>query len=152
SGIQTIDIYHVYTGAKVGTLDGGAGAQLGEMAISSDGSTLFAIDGQDGSVAKFDLSTQTKSGSLPISIPFAATGCHALAYTRTNGRGLLLVNDKRAIDLTTSNSVAFSDPSPSMPLIVMTPAGNGDSLYAVDLLTGNTGPLMRFSLSFSWLN
>ena len=55
----TIDVYHVYTGARVDTINVGS-AQLSRMAVSADGSRLYVTERLARGVAVIDLATRTR--------------------------------------------------------------------------------------------
>ncbi|OON63699.1 hypothetical protein B0920_10205 [Massilia sp. KIM] len=64
AGESTIDVYHVYTGRKLGALSA-PGAAFRTMAVAPDGGRLYAHDNNAGVVQVFDLATFAKVDSWP---------------------------------------------------------------------------------------
>lgn len=87
AGGPDITVYNVFTGAVVRTL-AGVGARLGNMAVSSDGTRLFAVDESAHAVVPIDLSSG--SAGTPWPLGSAVAGAR-LAWARPGGTGALLV-------------------------------------------------------------
>lgn len=87
---------HVYTGEEVAAVSV-PGAILGNMAVSTDGSRLFVVDGANRAVVAIDLDKRTvvrsygfpqfRGYSYAASFPFVR-----LAFARVNGTAVLLMN------------------------------------------------------------
>jgi hypothetical protein len=82
-----LSVYNVYT-AELVTKHALPGAQLGEMAVSTDGSQLFVVDVATREVVRMGLDCGRKHErwALDGKYRFAPT----IAYARTGGMGLLL--------------------------------------------------------------
>lgn len=90
NGTATVDIYNVYTGAKVGSINTGA-STLGEIAVSSDGLALYALDKSAGKVSVIALSSLTVVNTWPI---HASSGNNAhMLVIRPNGVDVVLLSD-----------------------------------------------------------
>lgn len=96
-GGTAISIYHVYTAQLVGTVPDVAIA-LGSMAISTDGSRLFAYDRMEHEVVPIDLDLLLPGP--PFSID--ADASVFLAYGRLNGAKLLFSGNGRVHDVETA--------------------------------------------------
>jgi Viral BACON domain len=88
-GGTDVFVYNVYTGLQVGRV-ANAAPTLGSMAVSSDGSTLYAIDATQARIVPIDLN------SLAVGAAFTPLGSWTgpqwtvLNYARVNGTGILL--------------------------------------------------------------
>lgn len=91
-GDGAIDVFNVYTGQKTATI--AAGTALGAMAVSPDGSRLYAIDGTAQALAVIDLATQAKLAAWPLANPVG--GYSQLAVIRPNGVEVVLLGDGTA--------------------------------------------------------
>jgi len=144
NGNNTIGIYNVYTGASVGTMTGQSGAALSEMAVSSDGSTLFVLDSATGEIDTFNLDTQAAGAVIDPLGSSALTGCAGLSYARINGRAFLLTSARHIIDVQTATSPGnFTQPVGATSLKLIAASGDGSSLYAIDF----DGNLRRYSMT-----
>lgn len=83
-----IEVVHVHTGQLVRTIPSVA-SSLYEMVVSPDGSTLYAIDAVNHTIAHVDLATDTVGSAWPLGVSMLPH----LAYLRTNGVGLLLTGN-----------------------------------------------------------
>ena len=92
-GGTSIDVYHGYSAQKIATITG-VGSALGQMAVSPDGSLLYALDTATRSLAVVDLTTQARTGSWPLEL--AVNGFTALQVVRPNGVDVVLVGDGTA--------------------------------------------------------
>ncbi len=90
TGGSDITIFNVYTGASVGTIPSVAGSLAG-MAISGDGSTLYAVDKATWKLVLVDLDAGTVGA--PLSLANTQTPYPFVAWTRTNGKPLVIVTD-----------------------------------------------------------
>lgn len=104
-----IDVYNVYTGAKVGAI-AIPGASLRGMAVSDDGEQLFALDVAGKAIHIVNPSTLRTTGSLPVSTtayqppPGAIPGPSAdpegdlehLGVTRINGAQIVVMGNHNA--------------------------------------------------------
>ncbi|HJV91028.1 MAG TPA: hypothetical protein VJ623_12045 [Holophagaceae bacterium] len=96
NGGTTISIYHAYTCALVGTIPSVA-AQLGDMTISNDGSTLFVTDNINFKIVPVDLRTLTVGTPWALGAPIPAY----IQYVRTNGKELVLAGNGCIFDAKT---------------------------------------------------
>lgn len=131
SAHETVSIYNIYTGVPVGTMSAPSGASLSEMAISSNGDTLFVADasGVSGNgIYSIDLNTQTFNGHWSTD---SIKGCGDLAYTRVGGRGIILTSNQVALDAVTGNYISsFNSPiNSSNKVMFLAPSGNGKHLF-----------------------
>lgn len=91
-----VTIYDVHTGVVAGTI-AGAGAKLGAMAVSDDGSRLFVVDdGAPPRVVPIELATLT--AGTPWSMAAGTLNGQRIAYARANGVGLVLAGDGHVYD------------------------------------------------------
>jgi hypothetical protein len=88
-----IDVYNAYTATKVGTI-ANAGASLGPMAVSPDGSRLYAVDTSNRAVDVIDLTTLAKTATW--SLDNAVTQATTLVVTRPNGVEVVILADGTA--------------------------------------------------------
>lgn len=94
-GATDIDVYNAYSGQKVGTV-AGVGAALGQMAVSLDGSRLYALDTAASKMHVVDLATLAKLPSVDLSAAVnARTGVVA---ARPNGTEVVFLGDGSAYD------------------------------------------------------
>jgi DNA-binding beta-propeller fold protein YncE len=157
-------VNHVYTGARVSTIPVPGGTWLGDMAVSDDGSRLYALDTRSGAIAVIDLDRQVflTSWPLPASREGRRTVRAHLAYARVAGISpVLLVSSvteefgprsfdegNSILDAETGQLVGrFLDPHllfgfSDLRLVV---SGDGNSVYT--LPTDMRGPtLARYEL------
>jgi hypothetical protein len=92
-GGTDIRVYNVFTGKPQGTLPGIA-AELGSLAVSSDGSRLFAADLAKSEVVPIDLDRLSSGSSWPLE----SADPTDLAYARTRGHGLVVTGTGRFYD------------------------------------------------------
>lgn len=102
----TIDVFNVYTQAKVTTLTAAANPPLGAMAVSSNGSTLYVLDVYTVRILAID----TASGTLVRSwAPMEELSTHeTLTVARPNGVDVLLLGDGAAYVADTGASLGTS--------------------------------------------
>ncbi|MBI5719114.1 MAG: BACON domain-containing protein [Burkholderiales bacterium] len=92
-GGTSIDVYHGYSAQKIATI-ANVGSALGQMAVSPDGSLLYALDTATRTLAVVDLATQTRTGAWPLD--FAVNSFSGLQVARPNGVDVVLVGDGTA--------------------------------------------------------
>ena len=88
AGGTDIDVYNVHTATFVKTI-ANVGAQLGDMEISSDGSTLYVADLANYDIVPVDLDTDAVGTSWDLT----GTGSLWLAYGRNQGRPLVFASN-----------------------------------------------------------
>jgi hypothetical protein len=117
------------------------GVQIGAIAVSHDGSTLYAFDNVSGRIVPVDLDTHA------VGTPFnrdSLSNAEALAYTRTNGVPLVISNGQ------IFNAAAGAILS-SGPFGAVAASRNGSRMCSVDI--GNsTYSLSCLTLDFTSLN
>ena len=95
-----IDVYHLYSGAKLATLASNAAA-LGTMTVAPDGSSLYATDTTRAKVLSFNLATRTQVATWDLQRPVKFVYPHnrgpELEYIKPNGTGVILVSDGTAL-------------------------------------------------------
>jgi len=90
AGGTDVEVYNAYTGQKIATL-GNVGAALGAMAVSPDGSLLYAADTANRVVKRVNLDTGLTVDSWTLSA--ATTSSDTALVTRTNGVDVLVMGD-----------------------------------------------------------
>lgn len=102
-----IEVYNIYTGALVNTISN-AGADLRNMAVSTNGDTLYALDYTDNSIVSVDLTAATPVANPAWTNPvWSNCSCSnayyysALNYTRINGKPVLVGGGHDIIDALT---------------------------------------------------
>jgi hypothetical protein len=90
NGGTGIDVYNVYTGALVTTIQN-LGAALGDMSVSPSGDQLFAYDTANRAVVAVDLKTMSKSGTWPVTV--SVNSYSRLLAIRPNGVSIVLAAD-----------------------------------------------------------
>lgn len=93
NGGTDIDVYNLYSGAKVGTL-ANLGATMGDMAISPNGATLYVFDTANRNIVVVDLATLSKRITWPLKT--AVSSSTRLITTHPNGVNVVLANDGEA--------------------------------------------------------
>lgn len=93
SGDSSIDVYNAYTAQKIATVRR-VGSALGRMAVSPDGSQLYALDTAERSLAVVDLNTLARSATWPLES--AVNGYMPLVAARPNGVEVVFVGDGTA--------------------------------------------------------
>lgn len=130
---SAIYVYNIHTGATVASLAGPAGAEFAELAVSTNGSRLYARDQIDGGIVPFDLDALVAGAKISPLIP---GGCRDFAYSRVDGRGLLLTNTRQILDAASGADLGqFSGPANAEGIRFLAPSGDGKSLYAFGTLT-----------------
>lgn len=92
-GGTSIDVYHGYSAQKIATITG-VGSALGRMAVSPDGSVLYALDTATRTLAVVDLATQARTATWPLDD--AVNAFTGLQVVRPNGVDVVLVGDGTA--------------------------------------------------------
>lgn len=92
-GGTSIDVYHGYSAQKIATITG-VGSALGQMAVSPDGSLLYALDTATRTLAVVDLATRARTGAWPLDQ--AVNSFTGLQVVRPNGIDVVLVGDGSA--------------------------------------------------------
>jgi hypothetical protein len=141
----TLSVYNVYTGGLVAQLPG-LGLSLGQMIISTDGSTLYVVD-QGKRIIPVNLSTLSAGRSWSIFSSF-----YRITYARPNGHGVIITNKGVAYDATQGTSLLGNyDPLRwTSDLFELTASvdgsmlcgGGGDDLSCYDLRYKNGNPGM----------
>lgn len=142
NGGTDIDIYNVYTGAVVDTISDVA-TQLGPMAKSSDGASLYALDLTNLQILAIDLDTLAVGPGWDL-----ATGAITyarIAYARPKGTGVLLVSNGWAYDAT--NGTRHTQDSFYGSVNIATNL-NSDVMI-LQRLGSSSHDLYRFSLDYS---
>lgn len=93
NGGADIDVYNLYSGAKVATL-ANLGAAMGDMAISPNGDTLYVFDTANRNIVLVDLATMSKRTAWPLKS--AVDGSTRLIATHPNGVNVVLANNGQA--------------------------------------------------------
>lgn len=126
-----IDIYHIYTGTLVDTIT--AGTTLTNMAVNSNGSTLFVADEDSDEVVPVNLETREVSSAWSRN---AVNSDVMLEFMRINGHPYLLTSDGDVFD--TSDGTVVTDFTPgSWNQFAIAAALDGQSFYS--LQTGVSG-------------
>ncbi|MEO7496194.1 MAG: BACON domain-containing carbohydrate-binding protein [Massilia sp.] len=140
-GLSALDVYNVYTGAKVASVTGPAG--MGSMAVSPNGDTLYAAATGGLSIDLVNLSTLTKTGSWPL-VAIKATDSTRLVAARPNGVNVVLTTN-------VGNFLAASGASLGSSFATGEIAASGDSrrlftdaglAYSIDYTAINGGTLL----------
>jgi hypothetical protein len=92
AGGTSIDVYNAYTAQKIDTL-AGVGSALGKMAVSPDGSKLYALDTAARALRVVDLSTHA-AASWPLEK--GVSPATTVLAIRPNGVEVVLVGDGTA--------------------------------------------------------
>ena len=121
-----LSVFNLHTGGAVATLPS-LGGVLGEMAISGDGSTLYVGDKANGWIVPVALDTLT--AGAPWDLVTAPGVYPRLAWTRTDGRALLVVSDGTVRDALDGRTLAtfFASTAGDAPVVV---SGDGKVLFA----------------------
>ncbi len=122
NGGTTIDVYNAYTAQLVRTLTG-VGSALGAMAVSPDGSLLYALDTAAGKISVVNLGTMTVAS--PWSLSAAAGPGTSLLAVRTNGQEVVLAGNGTAY----SNGASLGNTGLNGSL---TAPSDGTSVYTQD--------------------
>jgi sugar lactone lactonase YvrE len=108
TGGPTIDVYNVYTGAKVATT-AALGAALGEMAPGPNGDYLYVTDTANRNVVKVNLASLEKAATFPLASAVDA-GTHVLAI-RPNGVEVVLLSNGIVLAGADGRTLSKSGPS-----------------------------------------
>jgi hypothetical protein len=103
NGGTGIDVYNVYTGALVTTIQN-LGAAVGDMSVSPGGDQLFIYDTANRAVVVVDLKTMSKSGTWPITA--SVNGYSRLLAIRPNGVTIVLAADGGAYLASSGKQIA----------------------------------------------
>jgi len=121
-----LTIYHLFTCEVVGTIQAVA-AQLGDMTISNDGTTLYATDATNFRIVPVNLDNREVGTPWGIGVPVAPY----IQYTRTNGKGLIVTGNRGIFDSNTG-SLLGGDLRPDFNFPVATSL-NGDH-FSIELM------------------
>lgn len=123
AGASSINVYNVYTGQLITTF-GPVAPTVGFMAVSSDGTTLFAVDTTNYEIVALD----AKAGHVMTRYPLVGpiSGDFSFAFAKPSGQATLFAPGQSAIDVGSGQAVSkpititngFYD-----PLIAATPNG-----------------------------
>jgi DNA-binding beta-propeller fold protein YncE len=137
-GGTDIDVYNAYTATQVATVTSAAAA-LGQMAVSPDGSRLYALDTPSRSMSVIDLDTLTKVEAWPLDL--AVDTSTSLLPIRPNGVEVVLVGNGRAY--AQGRSLGFTPIAGSM-----TASDDGRNVFTQD--TGiSPATVAAFALDYS---
>jgi hypothetical protein len=100
-----IDVYNLYTQAKVGRIDL-AGTQLGAMTVSPNGDRLFAVDLAARAVLAVDLATRVKLAAWAAP---NVKGDTSILAMRPNGQQVVVLGDGSAFDAANGKLLATSN-------------------------------------------
>ncbi|MEW6331881.1 MAG: hypothetical protein AB1560_10510 [Pseudomonadota bacterium] len=142
-------VYNIYTGALVATIAGPADSYLSEMAISSDGQTLYVLDSSDGNIIPLNLTTQ-QFGSKWYLLN-TMQGCAHLAYARPNGRGVVIGGNRRIYSETGQWLANFTDdgvPGGSSELMLVAASLDGKNFFGI---SADWKGLFRYALRYPLL-
>lgn len=92
----SIDIYNVHTGKLVATLDGPNGLNLEYLAVSTDGSKLFALTPDNLNIVVFDLTTVRYLKTWAINPAPYYGSATAIRTVRVNGVDMVFLNNGQA--------------------------------------------------------
>jgi hypothetical protein len=82
----SIRVYNIYTGDLVATIASVASTSVGNMTVSYDGSTLYAVDTTNNNIVPVNLDTRVVGAGFS----FGSFGINVIDYTRTNGVELII--------------------------------------------------------------
>ena len=139
-GGTSITVYNAYTAAVVGTVSN-VGVKLGPMAVSPDGSLLYAVDYSSQSLKVVDLATLTNSASWPLTQP--ADNVVSILAIRPNGVEVVLLGDGTAY----TNGRAL----PSTGIVAwgnMSATDDGRKVYTIDT-GGSPASQVEWTLDYS---
>ena len=97
-----IQVYNVYTGLPGTPIISGA-SQVGALAISHDGSTLYVVDTSTLKIVPVNLDTYVAGTAWPLS---GSPTYPRIVYARTNGFAFVLAGDGRVYDATSGAVLA----------------------------------------------
>lgn len=121
AGGSTLDVYNIYTGAKIAT-SGALGAILSDMAMSPNGDHLFVHDAGNANVQVVDPLTLTRQATYNLTTS-TGSGTHLLPI-RPNGVELLLTNTGSAFRVADNTRLKFDVGG------TMSATANGKRLFA----------------------
>jgi hypothetical protein len=132
-----IEVFNVYTGLPVATFPLVA-PTVGQLAVSSNGRELFAVDTTNYRIIQLDASTGREIAAFPLVGPIAAD--FSFAYGRPAGVETLFAPGQSAINIATGKKVSapinitngFYD-----PLISVTPSGSKIAIVERGLSPGS---------------
>jgi hypothetical protein len=158
-GTSTIDVYHIYSGALLHTIDTGAGSDLRSLAVDDEGSRLYAADHGVLGIQVVDIAaaTPTLAATWTNSRWSGCTGCAAtgadadLDYTRINGRGVLIGGASQIIDATDGTLLRHSGGSYFVASLAATISGDGEKMFTASLNSSGHS-VGRYALSFNELD
>lgn len=138
---NAIAIDHTYTGARVTTMPV-AGATYASIAVSDDGSWLYALNDASRTLDVFNLDTRTRTGSFALpNFPFSSSLTDIrLAFARVQGKPVVVLGSidmgpRRVMPILDAGSgqqigVTGHNNSPDLELFVA--SRNGRVLYLAD--------------------
>jgi len=142
SGASTVEVWNVHTSTLVTTYSG-LGARITHVAVSADGSKLYASDATNYKITAADLPSGQVRSTWDAG---TAEGPH-LAYARSNGQGLLLAGNGYVFNAETGASLGRPNPwtSSSYP-VAASAQGNQMSLdsgvHSLDYTALNGGQVI----------
>lgn len=146
-----ISIFNVYTAALVNTITI-TGGEIHDLTINGDGSTLYASNYTDKSIAVIDLDTQTVSQTFTGPY-FTLTGYNqkvATYYDEPNGYPVLVTNSLEIIDASSGELLGtIAGPATLNPLMVAT-SGHDDVIYAA-AVSFAMNEFHRYETGYSYL-
>jgi len=126
-GGTDLEVYNVYSGSLVKTI-GSVAARLGSLAISSDGSRLFALDATNFAIVPIDLDTAKVGTAWPLTTAINAP----LAYARTHGQGLVISGNGSLYDAETGSRFAATFSGGYYGSMLVATSASGNRLCALD--------------------
>ncbi|MEO7579204.1 MAG: quinoprotein amine dehydrogenase, partial [Massilia sp.] len=147
---SSLDVYNIYTGAKVATI-ASLGASLAGMTVSPNGDTLYVFDTANRTIVLLDLATLSKTGSWAM--PVMATASSRMVAMHPNGVNVVLTNGNGSFLAPTGALLGASFSTGEM-------AASGDgrrlfsdggSAYSIDFTAINGGTLLasRYATLYS---
>lgn len=166
NGGTDITVYNVYTGTVVATLSH-VGTQLGNMAITHDGSTLYVVDDSAKTIVPIDLDTDTIGTPWSLDAPSGIVTPTYIAYARINGFPAIITSHGTIFDAArgtpTASTFVFDSPAGYVPILAASLNGNrfcginsGLSPYTISCYpldytsVGGGGVLVGTGISGTW--
>ncbi|MGD0189627.1 MAG: hypothetical protein ABSD74_02680 [Rhizomicrobium sp.] len=136
---SSIYAYNVYSGSLVNTFSN-VGTTLGQLQVSSDGNTLFAVDTTGRDVVALDAASGKQLGVYPGSAEYGVT---SIVYARPFGQPSLYIGSGTIVAVPKGQVLSGNLPAETL---AVTP--DGQHLYAVDPGI-SPGTLSNYSVSLS---
>ncbi|MET4027780.1 hypothetical protein ABIE59_003323 [Marinobacter sp. MBR-99] len=140
-----VSIYNIYTGAFIGSVT--AGTELKAMTISSDGGTLYVIDGFDERIVPVDLITLDIGPKWPANR--LSLDPSMLEYTRINGKPVVLTDRYDIFDASSGEQVAMLPVEYVIGSSVVGASGDGKAIYEIQSSVSGELNLTRYVTGYS---